>query len=221
MNTIFDILLQLPLFQGLAVEDFTRILEKVKLHFAKQKTGETLVQEGTPCDRLIFILNGNIAATTKSVQEHYSLTEYFEAPHLIEPQSLFGLYTTYSARYTATTPINSISINKEAVINDLLKYEIFRLNYLNIVSSQLQLLNKSTWGYTPDNVEARISNFIRTHLKRLQGSKSLKIKMEDLATIVNDTRNGVSKALNNMQDKGLLELHRGEIVIPAAEKLFA
>ena len=221
MNTIFDILLQLPLFQGLAVEDFTRILEKVKLHFAKQKTGETLVQEGTPCDRLIFILNGNIAATTKSVQEHYSLTEYFEAPYLIEPQSLFGLYTTYSARYTATTPINSISINKEAVINDLLKYEIFRLNYLNIVSSQLQLLNKSTWGYTPDNVEARISNFIRTHLKRLQGSKSLKIKMEDLATIVNDTRNGVSKALNNMQDKGLLELHRGGIVIPAAEKLFA
>lgn len=221
MNTIFDILLQLPLFQGLAVEDFTRILEKVKLHFAKQKTGETLVQEGTPCDRLIFILNGNIAATTKSVQEHYSLTEYFEAPYLIEPQSLFGLYTTYSARYTATTPINSISINKEAVINDLLKYEIFRLNYLNIVSSQLQLLNKSTWGYTPDNIEARISNFIRTHLKRLQGSKSLKIKMEDLATIVNDTRNGVSKALNNMQDKGLLELHRGEIVIPAAEKLFA
>lgn len=220
MNTIFDTLLQLPLFQGLAVEDFTRILEKVKLHFAKQKTGEMLAQEGTPCNRLIFILNGNIAATTTSAQGHYSLTEYFEAPYLIEPQSLFGLYTTYSAKYTATTPINSISINKEAVINDLLKYEIFRLNYLNIVSSQLQLLNRSTWGKTPDNVEARISNFIRTHLKRLQGSKSLKIKMEDLATIVNDTRNGVSKALNSMQDKGLLELHRGEIVIPAAEKLF-
>ena len=204
MNTIFDTLLQLPLFQGLAVEDFTRILEKVKLHFTKQKTGETLAQE----------------ATTTSAQGHYSLTEYFEAPYLIEPQSLFGLYTTYSAKYTATAPINSISINKEAVINDLLKYEIFRLNYLNIVSSQLQLLNRSTWGNTPDNVETRISYFIRTHLKRLQGSKSLKIKMEDLATIVNDTRNGVSKALNSMQDKGLLELHRGEIVIPAAEKLF-
>lgn len=220
MNTIFDTLLQLPLFQGLAVEDFTRILEKVKLHFTKQKTGETLAQEGTPCDKLIFILNGNIAATTTSAQGHYSLTEYFEAPYLIEPQSLFGLYTTYSAKYTATAPINSISINKEAVINDLLKYEIFRLNYLNIVSSQLQLLNRSTWGNTTDNVETRISYFIRTHLKRLQGSKSLKIKMEDLATIVNDTRNGVSKALNSMQDKGLLELHRGEIVIPAAEKLF-
>ena len=33
METMFDTLLQLPLFQGLAQEDFTCILEKVKLHF--------------------------------------------------------------------------------------------------------------------------------------------------------------------------------------------
>ena len=43
--------------------------------------------------------------------------------------------------------------------------------------------------------------------------------MEDLATIVNDSRNNVSKTLNQMQDKGLLELHRGEIAIPEAERL--
>ncbi len=33
MNTMFDTLLQLPLFQGLAQEDFTNILGKVKLSF--------------------------------------------------------------------------------------------------------------------------------------------------------------------------------------------
>ena len=221
MTTIFDTLLQLPLFQGLAMEDFTSILEKVKLHFAKQKAGEILAQESMPCDKLIFILNGSVAMTTTSTDRLYSLTEYFEAPYLIEPQSLFGLYTTYSAKYTATTLVNSISIDKTSILNELLKYDIFRLNYLNMVSSQLQILSKSIWSPMPDKVEARICYFIRTHLKRIQGTKSLKIKMEDLATIVNDTRNGVSKALNGMQDKGLLELHRGEIVIPAAEKLFA
>lgn len=42
METMFDTLLQLPLFQGLAQEDFTRILEKVKLHFTKYKPGELL-----------------------------------------------------------------------------------------------------------------------------------------------------------------------------------
>ena len=33
MNTMFDTLLQLPLFQGLAQEDFTNILGKVKSLF--------------------------------------------------------------------------------------------------------------------------------------------------------------------------------------------
>ena len=44
---MYDTLLQLPLFQGLAHEDFTNILGKVKLHFTKHKAGETLVKKGT------------------------------------------------------------------------------------------------------------------------------------------------------------------------------
>ena len=43
--------------------------------------------------------------------------------------------------------------------------------------------------------------------------------MEDLARIVNDTRLNVSHALNAMQDNGLVELHRGEIIIPRLEDL--
>lgn len=43
--------------------------------------------------------------------------------------------------------------------------------------------------------------------------------MEELANAINDTRLSVSKALNGMQESGLLELHRGEIVIPDLEKM--
>ena len=42
--------------------------------------------------------------------------------------------------------------------------------------------------------------------------------MEELANAINDTRLSVSKALNGMQESGLLELHRGEIVIPDLRK---
>lgn len=219
MDTMFDTLLQLPLLQGLAPEDFTCILEKVKLHFVKLKQGETIARADSPCSQLIFILNGEIAATTTSADNVYSVTEYFKAPYLIEPQALFGMHTCYKAKYVATTEANSVYINKNAVTAHLLKYEIFRLNYLNITSSQAQTLSDKLWNHVPNTLEGRICLFILNHLKRPQGPKSLKIKMEDLATIVNDTRNGISKTLNQMQDKGLLELHRGEIAIPEAEKL--
>lgn len=219
MDTMFDTLLQLPLFQGLAYEDLTSILGKVKLHFTKHKAGEIILEANSPCDRLLFILKGEVAASTSSAGAAYCFTEYFQAPHLIEPQSLFGMNTAYVSTYVARNEVHSVSISKTFALNELFKYEISRLNYMNIISNRAQILNNRFWEKTAETPEKRISNFILTHIERPFGMKILKIKKEELAQVINDTRMGVSKALNGMQEAGLLELHRGEIVIPKAERL--
>lgn len=216
---MFDTLLQLPLFQGLAQEDFTNILGKVKLNFTKHKAGEVIVKANEVCNKLIFVLKGEILSSTTSADASYSFSEYFRAPFLIEPQSLFGMNTSYVATYTTQTEANTVSINKAFVMNELFKYDIFRLNYMNIVSNRAQNLNNRIWIKTANSLEKQIGNFILAHIDRPIGRKILKIKMEELAQIVNDTRMGVSKALNSMQEKGVIELHRGEILIPDAEKL--
>ena len=219
METMFDTLLQLPLFQGLAQEDFTRILEKVKLHFTKYKPGELLLKEGGACHELVFVLKGEIASSTSSADSSYCFTEYFPAPFLIEAHSIFGMKTHYASTYRARTEVHTVSISKAFVVKELFNYEIFRLNYMNIISNRAQSLNSRLWAESTDNLEKRIGNFILTHIERPSGRKILKIKMEELAQVVNDTRMGVSRALNSMQEKGLLELHRGEMMIPDAEKL--
>ncbi|AVM52502.1 CRP-like cAMP-binding protein [Bacteroides zoogleoformans] len=219
MNTMFDTILQLPLFQGLAQEDFTNILEKIKLSFTKHKAGEVIVKAGDVCGRLIFTLKGEVASTTLSKDNSYSFTEYFQAPYLIEPQSPFGMNTVHVSTLTARTEVHTVSVSKDFVRTELLKYEIFRLNYINIISNRTQNLNNRLWTKSAPSLEEHIKNFILSHIERPSGEKALKIKMEVLAQVMNDTRLGVSKVLNNMQKKGLIELHRGEIVIPDAEKL--
>ena len=222
MNTsMFDTLLQLPLFQGLAKEDFTTIVGKAKFHFTQLRPGEVIVREGTPCEQLYFILKGEISTTTTSSDGLYSFTEYFQAPYLIEPQSLFGIKTNYVSRHVAHTNVNMISLSKPFVTNELFKYEIFRLNYLNMVSSYGQNMNEGLWSAAPDCLEERVYHFINTHIRRKQGEKLLKIKMEDLALIVNDTRTNVSRFLNDLQNNGFIELHRGEIFIFNVEELLA
>ena len=91
METMFDTLLQLPLFQGLCHEDFTSILDKVKLHFIKHKVGETIIESGSPCKQLCFLLKGEVSIVTNSKENIYTVIEQMEAPYLLEPQSLFGL----------------------------------------------------------------------------------------------------------------------------------
>ena len=114
METMYDTLLQLPLFQGLAHEDFTSILGKVKLHFTKHKAGEILVKKGTACVQLVFILNGEIASSTSSTDNSYTFTEFFQAPYLIEPQSLFGMNTSYVSTHVAHTEVHTVTISNQA-----------------------------------------------------------------------------------------------------------
>lgn len=219
METMFDTLLQLPLFQGLAQEDFTCILAKVKLHFTKRKAGELIATAGDSCDQLFFLLKGEAISCTTSLDKAYSLTEYLQAPCLLEPQSMFGMNTTYTATYTAGADTHTVSISKRFVLEELFKYEIFRLNYTNIISNRAQVLSARLWSTATGSLETRISRFILNRCERPIGRKLLKIKMEKLAEILNDTRLSVSKTLNKMQDQGVLELHRGEIFIPEASLL--
>lgn len=216
---MYDTLLQLPLFQGLCQEDFTNILDKVKLHFTKHKTGETLVESGTPCDRLVFLLKGEISTTTTSRNETFTFVEHMEAPYVIEPYSLLGMNVTYISSYTARTEVDTISISKAFILTHLLKYDIFRLNYMNLISSRTQNLYARLWEEAPHSLEEKIISFILIHTEKWQGEKILKVKMDDLARCLDNTRLNVSKALNSLQEQNLLSLHRKEIQIPNAEAL--
>lgn len=214
METMFDTLLQLPLFQGLCHEDFTSILDKVKLHFIKHKAGETIIKSGNPCTQLCFLLKGEISIVTNAKENIYTVIEQIEAPYLIEPQSLFGMNTNYASSYVAHTEVHTVCISKAFVLSDLFKYDIFRLNYMNIVSNRAQNLYTRLWDRAPKDIEDKIICFILAHIERMTGEKLFKVKMDDLARILDDTRLNVSKALNGLQELNLLELHRKEIRIP-------
>ena len=219
METMFDTLLQLPLFQGLCHEDFTSILDKVKLHFIKHKAGETIIKSGNPYTQLCFLLKGEISIVTNAKENIYTVIEQIEAPYLIEPQSLFGMNTNYASSYVAHTEVHTVCISKAFVLSDLFRYDIFRLNYMNIVSNRAQNLYSRLWDEPTLDLKSKIIRFFLSHCEKPQGEKTFKVKMDDLARCLDDTRLNISKTLNELQDNGLIELHRKEILIPDAQKL--
>lgn len=218
-TTMYDTLLQLPLFQGLCQSDFTNIIGKVKLHFSRHKAGEKLVNKADDCNNLIFMLKGEIMSETSDENDSYTYCEFYNAPCVIEPYSLFGMRTQYISSYIAQSDVNLVTISKSFVISELNNYDIFRLNYLNIISNRSQILYDRLWNITSEDVNTKIINFILSHSEKLSGKKILKIKMDDFAKILGDTRLTISKALNEMQEKELIQLHRKEIEIPEIEKL--
>lgn len=212
--TMYDTLLQLPLFQGLGKNDFTNILDKVKIHFSKHKAGETILREGQLCNELVFLLNGTLIAETTDRNHLYVLCETVNSPTLLEPYSLFGWSTKYTSTYIAQTNCNLVTIEKAFLLSELNNYEIIRLNYLNILSNRIQNLHTRLWNNLAGTMENRIIDFVLQRCLFVSGEKRLKIKMDDWAKLIAGTRIRVSKTLNDMQDKQWLTLHRGEVRIP-------
>lgn len=212
--TMYDALLQLPLFQGLGKNDLTCILDKVKIHFSKHKSGDIILKKGEICNKLVFLLNGTIQAESSDKENVFSLYEIIQAPFLIEPYSLFGWSTEYVATYSTVTVCDLMTIEKSYLLSELNNYEIIRLNYMNILSNRAQMLNERLWMRMSENIDTRIIDFILAHSIISGGEKVLKIKMDDLAKLLDSTRIRISKALNDMRNKKMMTLHRGEIRIP-------
>ena len=216
---MYDTLLQLPLFQGLCKDDFTTILEKVKFHFQSFREGEHIAHQGKGCKQLLFLLSGEVATKTKDEEHGYSLCESFEAPLIIEPDSLFGMTPCFKASYQAKTDVKMLSIDKAYIYSELNNYEIFRINYLNLLSNRCQSARKKLWSTHIRSLEEKFVNFMLKRCQKPSGEKTLKITMEDLGKLIDETRINVSRLLNDMQDKGLVQLKRKEIYIPDLGKL--
>lgn len=218
-TTMYDTLLQLPLFQGLCKEDFTSIIERVKLHFQTYKQRDTIVEQGETCSKLVFLLNGEVALKFVDTVHGYIFSETLKAPYIIEPYSLFGMSTCYTASYQAHTDAQILTIDKAYVFTELNNYEIFRLNYLNILSNRIQIAHQKLWHNHIGTLNEKFNNFLLARSLTPQGEKMLQITMEDLAKLINETRINVSRMLNERQKQGLLELRRKAIYIPDLEKL--
>ena len=218
---MYDNLLQLPLFQGLCKDDFTTHIEKVKLHFITCKEGETIAAQDEICNRLLCILDGEVTVKRTDKEHHYSLTEQLDAPHIIELYSMFGMYPTFKATYKAKTEVKLLSINKPYIYNELHKYEIVRINYLNLLSNTCQSAHRKLWNSHHGTMEAKIAHFLTNRCLKPQGEKVLHITMEDLGNLIDETRMNVSRLLNELQQNELLQLRRKEIYIPSLEKLTA
>ena len=199
--------------------ELSEVVEKVKLHFLKFKAQKKIFDQGEKCDKLVFLLSGELISETTAPCGAFSLVETLDKPQMIEPHSLFGKHPSYKATYTAKEDVSLLTIEKRYIYGVLDKYEVFRMNLFNLLSNKAEQLYKHIWSIAPRQLEGRLAHFVRSICSTPSGQKILKIKMEDLASLLDDTRLNVSKVLNKWEKSGIIEKRRKEYVFRAVENL--
>lgn len=216
---MYENLLSLPYFQGMSKDDITSILDKVTFDFVKYNDGETICHRNDRCDKFLILVQGKVNVIAEAPDNSYRLTEEIVAPYAIEPYSMFGYDTDYKREYKAYGNCTILVWEKKFLFSELVKQDIFTINFLNLISRKAQKLESTIWTDTPSSIAGRIYKFMLLQCEQAHGRKILSIKMERLASILCETRLNVSKTLNEMQDAGLIELHRKEIIVHSLNKL--
>lgn len=209
---MYNTLLQLPLFQGMSRTELSEVVEKVKLHFLRIEAKKKIFSQGESCNKLVFLLSGELTSEIHAPCGTFSLIETFDKPQMIEPYSLFGKRPSYKATYTAKNDVSLLTIDKQYIYGVLDKYEVFRMNLLNLLSNKAEQLHTHIWSISPQPLEGRLAHFVRSLCSTPHGPKTLRIKMDDLATLLDDTRLNISRVLNKWQQSGIIEMHRKEFV---------
>ena len=209
--TMFEKMQLLPLFQGLSFRELSEIVEWMKMDFCQFRPNDVVVSQGDRCRSLIFIISGDVCAEYVDVNRRFVLTEILNPSLVLEPCNIFGMYQNYTRSYWMKTDGSGLVIPKN-VFNELLRrYQIIRTNYLNLVCTKLQNNNLEFCDLKKLSVKDKIVHFVKHVGYSNKGSKRLKIKMEVLADIIDETRLNVSRELNSLQSEKLICMKRGEI----------
>lgn len=218
-NFTLDTLTDLPLFQGLGKSELAHFSTSIPHQTRRYAEGERLAEQDRPCQQLILAYHGTMQMCTLSDNNRFAFHERLQAPIALQPEALYGISPRYTHTYTAQTEVQALIIPKEGITQLFRTLEVFRLNFINLLSTVVYRQSRWLWHNLSGDTERRIINFIHAHSIYPAGEKILNISMEDLGQQLNEPRMNISQALNRLQQKNLILLKRKRIIIPALERL--
>lgn len=214
------LLQQYSLFLGMSHSELLQLVGNTRFDFRKFEQRKVVVREGDTSTHLMFLVKGTVTVTSAPDDHSYEVLEHLSAPWMIEPECLFGLHARYTKTVLAESDCQFLLLSKSEVLRLFDTFLTFRLNSLNLLSATAQQRAHRFWRRAPQTLEERIARFFIDHCIYPAGTKEFRILMTQLAEHLNDSRLDVSHSLNLMQQQGLVELHRGRIIVPSLERLF-
>lgn len=219
MESMYEKLMELPLFQGVSRDKLSELIEKTPFHFVKYTAGEQIVETNEECTHIRFILTGDVRIDLSSANRRVTVSETLAGPNVIGPDYLFGRNTFYPFNATAITDCGVLQILKSDFINILMSDKVFLFNMLNVLSRNSQ---KGTFGImalSSGSIEERMA-FIITSLTQ-RGSKDIKLtyKQKDLCCILGVQRASLVSALERLRKEDIIEYTLSEISVNSREDL--
>jgi len=204
MESMYQQLRSLPLFQGASDTQMKALVEKVPFHFTTYAPGETILEAGQPCTHVCFIVSGSarLTFTTRGLQ--VTLHQTLHAPGVIAPDYLFGRTTCYPFTVTAYEQCGIMRLLKSDYVKILQSDKVFLFNILNYLSHNSQKFTIAAQSMMHASLTERLALMIGTLTQPQATNINLSFKQKDLCALLGAQRTTLIHTLDQLQAEGLI-----------------
>lgn len=210
---MYEVIMDLPLFQGVSHNKISELIEKTRFHFLKYKKGETIVSTGDVCGHVRFIISGEIKLEICSVNKRVSVSELLKAPNVIGADYLFGRDTTYPFTVTAMDDCGILQIEKADYIKIIQSDKVFLFNILNNLSRNSQKAVCGIMSLSSGSIAERLAFMVETLTQKGGYGITIDYKQKDICQIFGVQRTSFVNALVALKADGIIDYTPSQIKI--------
>ena len=211
MNSMYQQLMQLPLFQGVSTDVITALVEKLPFHFLKFRNGEQIFAAGDQCSHIRFIVSGRVRLETPCDHLRVSLLQTLETPHVLAAEYLFGRETTYPYSAFADGPCGILQLRKSDYIKMLAFDKVFLFNILNYLSSGSQRNTASILVIKDGSVVERLAMIVDALTVTGATDVAVRFKQKDLCVLLGTQRTTLIASLDKLADEDIVDYTSNEL----------
>ena len=211
MNSMYQQLMQLPLFQGVSAEKITELVEKLPFHFLKYRSNEQIVAAGDPCTHIRFIVSGKVRVVMNCSKLKVSLEQTLSTPNVLAPDYLFGRETVYPYTAFAEGPCGILQLLKGDYIKMINTDKVFLFNILNYLSSGSQRGTAMALAAKDGSVDERLAMLMNVLTVNGATDVVLKYKQKDLCSLLGTQRTTLVAMLDRLTDQEILQYGSSEM----------
>lgn len=213
MDSMFDILAELPLFRGVTHERIASVVGTTRFHFLKYATGNVIAHAGESCTHVLFIISGKVKISISNTDERFRIIQTLEAPDVISPDFLFGLSTVYPGTVTALDNVSVVKVSKNDYLKILKSDEIFLFNFLNYLSMNAQKCVEGVLSMTNGSIEERLAMWVVAMTQPSAKDITIECKQRDLYSMFGVQRSSYMAAIERLVKSDIIKYEPGIIKI--------
>jgi len=216
---MYHILINSPIFAGLSEQELEAIFANSH-HFTKTfEVGELAAFSGETVNFLMVVLEGSVKGEMADFSGKIIKIDDIRAPRVLASAFIFGKQNKF--------PVN-VMANEKTRILYIPKYDFMKMlqadirilqNFLNVVSSQSQMLANKLKFLSFKTIKGKIAQYILSLAGPDKDMIELKLTQNDLAEQFGVARPSLARALGEMADEGIISVDRKVIRILDRKRL--